>query len=155
MPLKIRIPGVRLAQASDLKGMLTLFADAEVSPTVEPFQRAEEIWRRTIGSDNIAVFVAAADEALVATCMLIMTPNLLRGGRQHGFLENVVTHPDHRSLRHGRAVVNAALAYAWDANCHHVLMQSGRTDPRVHAFYAGCGFQPGLRIGYVAFRQHD
>jgi hypothetical protein len=28
--------------------------------------------------------------------MLITAPNLLRGGRVHGFLENVVTHPECR-----------------------------------------------------------
>jgi hypothetical protein len=37
-------------------------------------------------------------------------------------------------------------------DCHHVLMQSGRTDPRVHSFYEGLGFRPGLRVGYVAGR---
>jgi GNAT superfamily N-acetyltransferase len=48
----------------------------------------------------------------------------LRTGRRHGFLENVVTHPDYR----------------------------GRADPRVHRFYENCGFEPGVRMGYVAKR---
>lgn len=150
MQLMIRTPAVRPARTSDLESILTLFATAEVSSAAEPFERAEEIWRQTINSENVAVFVADASAVVVATCMLVTAPNLLRTGRQHGFLENVVTHPDHRGLGYGRAVVNAALAYAWDANCHHVLMQSGRADPRVHTFYEGCGFQPGLRTGYVA-----
>jgi hypothetical protein len=50
----------------------------------------------------------------------------------------------------GRAVVEAALAQAWSSDCHHVLMQSGRADPRVHRFYERCGFKPGLRTAYVA-----
>ena len=49
-------------------------------------------------------------------------------------------------MAHGRAVVDAALAAAWTRDCHHVLMQSGREDPRVHRFYQRCGFEPGLRI---------
>jgi GNAT superfamily N-acetyltransferase len=84
--------------------------------------------------------------------MLITAPNLLRRGRQHGFLENVVTHPEFRGQGHGRAVVLAALAEAWRMDCHHVLLQSGRPDPRVRRFYEQCGFEAGLRLGYVARR---
>ncbi len=84
--------------------------------------------------------------------MLVTAPNLLRGGKRHGFLENVVTHPELRGLGHGKAVVQAALRYAWESDCYHVLMQSGRTDPRVHSFYEALGFKPGVRVGYVATR---
>ncbi len=84
--------------------------------------------------------------------MLVTAPNLLRGGKRHGFLESVVTHPELRGLGHGKAVVQAALGYAWEIDCCHVLMQSGRTDPRVHSFYEALGFKPGLRVGYVATR---
>jgi GNAT superfamily N-acetyltransferase len=100
----------------------------------------------------VAVLVSAVDAKIVATCMLITAPNLLRSGKRHGFLENVVTHPDFQGLGHGRAVVQAALVEAWSRDCHHVLMQSGRKDPRVHRFYQRCGFEPGIRVGYVAHR---
>jgi GNAT superfamily N-acetyltransferase len=149
------MPVARPARLSDLTGMLALFAVSEVSSAAEPFEHAAEIWRKTIESESTAVFVADADGIIAATCMLIMAPNLLRSGRQHGFLENVVTHPAHRGSGYGRAVVHAALEHAWRANCHHVLMQSGRTDPRVHRFYEGLGFQPGLRVGYVAMRPQN
>jgi len=51
---------------------------------------------------------------------------------------------------HGRAVIQAALAQAWADDRQHVLMQSGRKDPRVHAFYERLGFVPDLRTAYVA-----
>jgi GNAT superfamily N-acetyltransferase len=84
--------------------------------------------------------------------MLVTVPNMLRGGRQHGFIENVVTRPEFQGRGHGRAVIAAALAEAWQRDCHHVLLQSGRADPRVHRFYEGCGFVPGLRTAYAARR---
>ena len=111
------------------------------------------LFRSQMLSDHgVAVFVSAVDAQIVATCMLITAPNLLRAGRWHGFLENVATHPGFGGQGHGRAVVGAALAEAWTRDCHHVLMQSGRQDPRVHRFYQRCGFEPGLRVGYVARR---
>lgn len=101
---------------------------------------------------GVRVFVSDDGDRIAATCMLVTAPNLLRGGKRHGFLENVVTHPELRGLGHGKAVVQAALRYAWESDCYHVLMQSGRTDPRVHSFYEALGFKPGVRVGYVATR---
>jgi GNAT superfamily N-acetyltransferase len=84
--------------------------------------------------------------------LIAMGFGVLRQGGCHGFLENVVTHPDFRGRGHGSAVVTAALAQAWADNCHHVLMQSGRTDPGVHRFYERLGFIPGRRTAYVILR---
>jgi GNAT superfamily N-acetyltransferase len=146
------MPSARLAQTADLIALLDLYRVSDVSAAAESIESAEQIWLETLSNAGVAVFVSAAGDQIVASCMLISAPNLLRAGRSHGFLENVVTHPEFQGRGHGRAVVDAALAEAWARNCYHVLMQSGRKDPRVHRFYEKCGFEPGLRVGYVARR---
>lgn len=145
-------PFARLGFARDLPSILRLFEASEVSRSAEPRARAEQIWRETLDRTGVSVFVSEAGQNIVATCMLVVAPNLLRGGRQHGFIENVVTHPDFRGQGYGSAVLSAALERAWQEDCHHVLLQSGRTDPRVHAFYEKAGFVPGLRTAYAAMR---
>ena len=147
------MPIARLARAADLPSLLALFAVSEVSASADPRKRAEDIWQETLAQPGVHVFVSSDRERIAATCMLITVPNLLRGGRRHAFLENVVAHPEMRGQGHGKAVVQAALAQAWASDCHHVLMQSGRADPRVHAFYEALGFEPGLRVAYVARRR--
>ncbi|WP_334184473.1 GNAT family N-acetyltransferase [Novosphingobium sp.] len=143
---------VRLAIHSDLNGLLHLFDVSEVSNFAQPLARAKQIWEETLANKNVFVFVAQVDAVIAATCMLITAPNLLRQGRSHGFLENVMTHPDYQGRGLGKAVVANALEHAWSIDCHHVLMQSGRSDPKVHRFYTQLGFKPGLRVGYVAMR---
>lgn len=142
----------RLALATDLPSLLELFAASEVSPAIQPREHAEMVWRETLARPGVYVFVSDEGVRISATCMLVTAPNLLRQGRCHGFLENVVTHPDFRGLGHGSAVVRAALAQAWADDCHHVLMQGGRADARVHRFYVRLGFVPGRRTAYVASR---
>jgi GNAT superfamily N-acetyltransferase len=142
----------RIARPSDLPSLLALFDSSEVSAVAQPRERAEAIWREILAQQGVSVFVSDERDRIVATGTLITAPNLLRGGRRHGFLENVVTHPESRGHGHGKAVVQAALAHAWATDCYHVLMQSGRADPRVHAFYEGLGFRSGLRVAYVATR---
>src|SRR5688572_9330765 len=118
------MPVARLARASDLPSLLSLFAVSEVSATAQPQERAERIWQETLAQQGVYVFVADDRDRIAATCMLITAPNLLRRGRRHAFLENVVTHPELRGRGYGKAVVQSALAHAWAADCHHVLMQS-------------------------------
>jgi GNAT superfamily N-acetyltransferase len=145
------MPETRPARAEDLASLLALFSVSEVSAAAEPLERVERIWAQMLSRDGLTIFVSEAEAKIVSTCMLITAPNLLRSGRQHAFLENVVTHPEFRGRDFGRAVVLAALA-AWEQDCHHVFLQSGRGDPRVHRFYEGCGFEPGLRTAYAAKR---
>jgi GNAT superfamily N-acetyltransferase len=147
------VTSARLACAADLPSLLELFAASEVSPAIQPTERAERVWRETLERQGVYVFVSDEGVGIAATCMLVTAPNLLRQGRSHGFLENVVTHPDFRGRGHGSAVVRAALTQAWASDCYHVLMQSGRTDPRVHRFYEHLGFVPGRRTAYVALRK--
>jgi len=142
----------RLAGAADLPSLLELFAASEVSPAIRPLERAEVIWRETLERKGVYVFVSDEGARIAATCMLVTAPNLLRLGKGHGFLENVVTHPDLRGRGHGSAVVRAALAQAWAADCHHILLQSGRADPRAHRFYERLGFVPGRRTAYVVLK---
>jgi GNAT superfamily N-acetyltransferase len=142
----------RLARLADLPSLLSLFEASEVSAVAQPRERAERIWQETLTRPGVHVFVSDDRDRIAATAMLIIAPNLLRNGRCHGFLENVVAHPELRGQGHGTAVVRAALDYAWAADCHHVLLQSGRADPSVHVFYERIGFRPGLRVAYVATR---
>jgi GNAT superfamily N-acetyltransferase len=146
------MPIARIARIADLPALLDLFRASDVSATVEPPAHAEQIWRQTLDHHGVTIFVSEAGATIAATCMLITAPNLLRRGQGHAFLENVVSHPAWRGQGHARAVVEAALAKAWAADCYHVLLQSGRKDPRVHRFYERCGFDPGLRTAYVARR---
>src|SRR5215467_5417422 len=107
------MPSARPAKASDLESLLALFRVSEVSRAAEPLGRVEQIWTEMLSRDGLTVFVAEVDSRIVSTCMLITAPNLLRTGQSHGFLENVVTHPNFRGQGHGRAVVQAALGAAW------------------------------------------
>jgi GNAT superfamily N-acetyltransferase len=149
------MPIARPAIAADLAGLLALFEASEVSAHAEPREAAERIWQETLGRDGLFIFVSDENSGIVATCMLITVPNLLRNGRKHGIIENVATHPGYQGKGHGRAVIGAALAEAWKQDCHHVLLQSGKADPRVHRFYEACGFIGGLRTAYAARRPSD
>jgi hypothetical protein len=65
------------------------------------------VWQETLERQGVYVFVSEEGSRVAATCMLITAPNLLRQGKGHGFLENVVTHPNFRGLGHGLETLSA------------------------------------------------
>ncbi len=144
-------PAVRHAIRDDLAALMALYHAVGFSAPAS-VDRLSGIWDDILASSMMVVAVAAAGSEIVATATLMTAPNLLRGGSSHGFLENVATHPDWQGQGHGHAVVRYLLDAAWRLDCHHVLLQSGRSDRRVHRFYENLGFVAGLRTAYVAHR---
>ena len=137
----------RRAEPGDLEPLQRLYLHLNPNMPIVPAERAQEIWSDLLSRKGIAVFVALVEAQIVATCVLITAPNLMRGGRPHGLIENVVTHRDFRRQGHGRAVMKAAFDAAWAEGCHNVMLLTGRKDPAVHRFYQSCGFETG-KTGY-------
>jgi GNAT superfamily N-acetyltransferase len=75
-------------------------------------------------------------------------PNLTRGGRPYGWVENVVTHPDWRRMGIGKRLLHAALSAAWGARCYKVMLLTSRE--QTHAFYESAGFTHRAKAAFVA-----
>jgi GNAT superfamily N-acetyltransferase len=82
----------------------------------------------------------AAGGELIGSCTLAIVPNLSRGARPYGVIENVVTDAARRRSGVGRAVLQAALDKAWRADCYKVLLATGSKRESTLRFYEGAGF---------------
>jgi GNAT superfamily N-acetyltransferase len=140
----------RRALPGDLGSLLKLYRHLNPNTPELSDDRAREIWADLLSRQGVDVFVRVFDSTIVATCTLVTVPNLMRGGRSHALIENVVTHRGFRRQGHGRTCVAAALDAAWSQGCHHVMLLTGRKDPVVLRFYESCGFRAGVKAGLVA-----
>lgn len=138
---------IRAAGQSDLAALLALYqhlipGDAQPDPLA-----AEEILTRFLAYPGSAIFLAESAGQPVASCTLVVVPNLTRGGRPYALVENVVSHRDHRNQGHSKALLRHATQAAWKAGCYKVMLLTGSTDPATHAFYRSAGFEP-TKTGY-------
>ena len=85
---------------------------------------------------------------------LIVVPNMTRRGASYAFIENVVTHADHRRRGHARALLAAAEARAWEAGCYRIMIVSGNHNTQAHKTYAAAGYA-GTKTGYQKRRIPD
>lgn len=142
---------VRAACDADLAVVLDLLQQLSPDVPVADAAQAPATWRDLLARPGVTVLVAEHDGRASSTCTLVIVPNLTRGGRPYALVENVVTHSSLRGQGYGRAVLEAALARAWEAGCYKVMLLSGRPeDSGVPAFYERLGFRRGVKTGFEA-----
>ncbi len=132
---------VRTATHDDLPALLALYGKLHPSDAVLSVDDAGTILERYRLYPGSEVLLGVVDGALVATCALVVIPNLTRGGLPYGLIENVVTDPDHRKRGYGNAILQAATAAAWRHDCYKVMLLTGSTDPATIRFYGDAGFE--------------
>ncbi len=142
---------VREALPSDLPAIHALYSDLhDGDEPADPAARAAA--ERVLAAHPGAhLFLAWADGEPVASCVLFVLPNLSRGARPFGLVENVVTRRDRRNRGYATALLGHVLAFAWAAGCYKVMLLTGCTDPGVHRLYAKAGFRAGVKTGYMAY----
>jgi len=143
---------IRAAMEDDLREVMKLYRHLHPhDPQLEPAD-AERVWSKLIASGVVTVIVAQAAELLVASCTLAIVPNLSRGGRSYGVIENVVTHGDFRRRGLGRRVLAYALDIGWQADCYKVLLATGSKQESTLRFYEGAGFARGSKTYFEVRR---
>ena len=138
-------PDIRPAKLADLPGILALYRQLNPDDPVLELAAAEPVWTALLASGLTTPYVIDRGGLLVASCTLAIIPNLSRGARRYGVIENVVTHADHCRTGLGKAVLEVAMAKAWKTDCYKILLTTGRRDEATLKFYEGMGFQRGAK----------
>lgn len=142
---------IRETKQNELNELLDLYSHLHSSD--DPLPRIDvvnAIWREIQTNPNLLYFGLYVDGRLVSSCTITIIPNLTRGCRPYGVIENVVTHKDFRAKGYGRAILGHALEYAWKRNCYKVMLQTGREDEWVFRFYESVGFDKHEKQAFLA-----
>jgi GNAT superfamily N-acetyltransferase len=141
----------RSVRADELEALLELYT--HLNPTDAPWPdeaTLQQVWHDFLADPKVRCLVGEVDNRLVASCTLVIIPNLTRGTRPYGLIENVVTHADYRQKGFGTRLLRHALQLAWEQNCYKVMLLSGRKEEETLRFYERAGFHRGIKTGFVA-----
>ena len=121
-------------------------------PVIDPNSPAvRSLWATILENDHLRYYGAEADGRIVSTCTLTLIPNLTRGLRPYGLIENVVTDPAHRQKGYATRVLGHALEDAWSAGCYKAMLETGRKDEATLRFYERAGFKSGVKTAFIAY----
>jgi len=126
---------VRLLTAADGPEALILYNELTVGP---PAQDPTTI-STVIDHPGTCVFGAFSGAQLASMVTLHLLPNVLWDGRPYALIENVVTRAVFQRRGFGRQVMETAVAAAWAANAHKIMLMTG-TARHATGFYEAVGF---------------
>jgi len=142
---------IREIKEDELNELLELYSHLHSSD--EPLPRinvVKAIWHEIQTNPNLQYFGFYIDGRLVSSCTISIIPNLTRGCRPYGIIENVVTHKDFRNKGYGSDILGHALGYAWSRNCYKVMLQTGKKDEATFRFYESVGFDKNEKQAFLA-----
>ncbi len=139
---------IRPAVTADLPAILFLYHHLNPEDPVVGTSRAQAIWREILRNNNITPLVAVVNGEPIASCMVVIAPNLTRGGRGFAFVENVITDPRFRRQGIGTALLKHAIELAWMANCYKVVLTTRRESEELFAFYEKVGLRRATRTAF-------
>ncbi|MCX7172032.1 MAG: GNAT family N-acetyltransferase [Proteobacteria bacterium] len=142
---------IRQLEKDDLRALLDLYKHLHSSDDPLPSQsKIETVWAEIVSSEKLRYFGGFIGSELISSCTISVIPNLTRGCRPYGVIENVVTHSSHRKHGYGTALLRAALSHAWTLGCYKVMLLSGRKDEATLRFYQSAGFDPNGKQAFIA-----
>nr|WP_261597129.1 GNAT family N-acetyltransferase [Methanoculleus sp. Afa-1] len=142
---------VREAAREDLAAVLSLYAHMHDVDEIADECALEQAWEDILADPRTRLFILEYRGVPVSTCVLHILPNLTRGARSYGLIENVVTDREHRNRGFGTALLTHALECAWEENCYKVMLLTGRSEPNVFRLYEKAGFVRGAKEGLIVY----
>lgn len=141
---------VRLIKVDELNKLLELYKHLNSEdPDIKGSDFVEDLWKEIFEDKSLHYLVIEEDGIFVSSCTIAIIKNLTRGGRPYGLIENVVTHKDYRKKGYGKAVLYKAVEIAKEKNCYKVMLLTGRKEESTLRFYEGCGFERGVKTGFI------
>jgi GNAT superfamily N-acetyltransferase len=134
-------PIIRPASRSDLPELLARYLHLDPADRLPSLDVAEHRFEELQKYRGSAILIGISEQAIVASCTLIVIPNLTRGGQSYALIENVVTHIAFRGRGIGKQLLQAAIAAAWRVDCYKVMLMTGSKKQSTLAFYASAGFE--------------
>jgi GNAT superfamily N-acetyltransferase len=142
---------VQELKASDLDKLLDLYSHMHAIDDPLPARNVvEEVWNKIQDNSHFKYFGAFVNHKLISSCTLSIIPNLTRGCRPYGLIENVVTHGDYRRRGYASNILKHALSYAWSKGCYKVVLLTGRKTEEVYKFYESVGFDRNAKQAFLA-----
>ena len=146
----------RKAEYGDLAELLRLYRQLETGgissdagdEDADLSKAIAQVWEHVQGKKEYAYFVAEEAGTLAGSCNITIVPNLTRGGRPFGVIENVITDASFRRRGVGRTLIEMAVEYAKDSNCYKVQLLSGSARTDAHRFYESLGFSGSSKKGF-------
>lgn len=141
--------GIREIRQLELEELLNLYTHLHETDIPPESPARDALWKALLADPNYHIIVAEVDGRLCASCTLVVVPNLTRGLRPYGVVENVVTRREYRRRGLASACLNRARELAQAAGCYKLMLLTGAKDASILRFYEQAGYRGRDKTAFV------
>ena len=140
---------VREIKENELSDLLALYTHLHELGVPENSERLRNTWVAICSDENHHIIVCEVDGKLVSSCVCVIIPNLTQNIRPYAFVENVVTHADHRGKGYATACLNYAKELAIKADCYKMMLLTGSKSESTLNFYKRAGYNCTDKTAFI------
>lgn len=140
---------VREAKEGDLQEILELYLYLHETSIPEATEHLKSTWQQILEDKNHHLIVYEQEGRIVSSCVCVIIPNLTRSVRPYAFVENVVTHGDHRGKGYASRCLDYARQIARENNCYKMMLLTGSKKENTLRFYENAGYNSSDKTAFI------
>ena len=140
---------VREIRDNELSNLLELYIHLHELGIPEDSEHLQNTWAAICNAENHHIIVCEVDGEIVSSCICAIIPNLTRNIRPYAFIENVVTHTNHRGKGYATACLNYAKELAVKADCYKMMLLTGSKSESTLNFYKQAGYNCTDKTAFI------
>ena len=140
---------VREVIKEDLDALLDLYMFLHEDSIPEHDKHLVETWEQILEDPNHHLIVNEIDGQIVSSCVCVIIPNLTRSVRPYAFVENVVTHAEHRRKGYAGECLTYAKKIAEQENCYKMMLLTGSKKTETLHFYEQAGYNSSDKTAFI------
>ena len=140
---------VREARREDLNAILELYLCLHETSVPELTEHLMAVWDQILSDENHHLIVNEVDREILSSCVCVIIPNLTRNVRPYAFVENVVTHSEHRGKGYATQCLDYAKTVAGKQNCYKMMLLTGSKEQKTLDFYTRAGYNCTDKTAFI------
>lgn len=140
---------VREIKENELNELLHLYLFLHEETVPEMTEHLKSTWDNIILDKNHHIIVNEINGKIVSSCVCVIIPNLTRNIRPYAFIENVVTHSDHRGKGYATECLKFAKELAVKADCYKMMLLTGSKKEATLNFYRKAGYNSTDKTAFI------
>lgn len=140
---------IRKVQKSELQSLLLLYTQLHDNPMPQIDNMPILLWDNICHDKNYYIIVAVENEKIVASCTLIIIPNLTNQQRSYALIENVITDVKQRGKGKASACMTYAKKIALQNKCYKIMLMTGSKNESTLGFYERAGYDSKEKTAFI------
>ena len=146
---EVMILNIRELGFADLRQLMKLYTQLHDNDILEIDDKLERLWSDIISDNNHHIVGGFINKEMIASCVIVIIPNLTHNQRPYALIENVITHGAYRNKGYATAVLNFAREIAINHCCYKIMLLTGSKKESTLNFYEKAGYNRHDKTAFI------